>query len=96
MLGHDSTRLLKTFLETISETEMIIETHRHTLCQNPDFAPYSAFCRLDRKAQECLDSRDILDFMKENSASVTIGDCARLVNFFDSDEDGFLSFQDFI
>ena len=96
MLGYDTTRLLKTVLETISETEMVVETHRSNICSDPSFAPYSAFCRLDRAAQECLNSKDIMAFMQDNSANVTIGDCARLVNFFDSDEDGFLSYQDFI
>lgn len=34
--------------------------------------------------------------MKENSVNSNIGECARLVNFFDSDEDGYLSYSDFI
>ena len=96
MLGHDTTRLLKTCLETISETEIVVESQRQALCHLPDFAPYSAFCRVDRTAQECLDARAILDFLKENSAAANIGDCARLVKFFDSDEDGYLSYSDFI
>lgn len=59
MLGHDTTRLLKTCLETISETEIVVEGHRQVLSRMPDFAPYSAFCRIDRNAQECLDARAI-------------------------------------
>jgi len=38
----------------------------------------------------------MLAFLRENGAAVAIGDCARLVRFFDSDEDGFLSYADFI
>lgn len=96
MLGHDSTRLLKSVMETISEVEMIIEGHRQALCSIPSFAPYSGFCRIDRTAQECIDARAVLTFMKENGRSTNIGDCARLVRFFDSDEDGYLSYADFI
>ena len=50
MLGHESTRLLKTILETISEVEIMVEGHRQALCSIADFAPYSAFCRVDRNA----------------------------------------------
>ena len=96
MLGPDSTRLLKTILETISEVEMRVEAHRQALCSIPSFSPYSAFCRIDRLASEKIDARGLLDFLLENSAPANIGDCARLVRFFDSDEDGYLSYQDFI
>lgn len=96
MLGHDSTRILKTILETISEVEILVEGHRQSLCSIPDFAPYSAFCRVDRGAQESIDARAVLEFLRQNSAAANIGDCARLVRFFDSDEDGYLSYSDFI
>lgn len=88
--------LLKTILETISEVEIVVEGQRQALCSIPSFAPYSGFCRIDRSAQERIDARDVLTFLRENGSAVAIGDCARLVNFFDSDEDGFLSYADFI
>ena len=96
MLGYDSTRLLKTAMESISEVEMVVECHRQALCSIPAFAPYSAFCRIDRSARECIEASDIAAFLKDNGSTVTIGDCARLVRFFDSDEDGILSYSDFI
>ena len=34
--------------------------------------------------------------MKDNGSSVGIGDCAKIVRFFDSDEDGIMSYADFI
>lgn len=96
MLGPESTRLLKTIMETISEVEMVVECQRQALSSIPSFAPYSAFCRIDRDAQECLDAKAIHTFLKENGSNCNIGDCARLVRFFDSDEDGILSYADFI
>ena len=96
MLGHESTRLLKTIMETISEVEIIVEGQRQALCSISNFAPYSAFCRIDRGAQECIDAKAVLEFLRANSAAAGIGDCARLVKFFDSDEDGYLSYADFI
>ena len=96
MLGYESIRILKTILETVSDVELVVENHRQALCSNPSFAPYSAFCRIDRAANENIDARALLDFLRENSAPASIGDCARLVRFFDSDEDGYLSYADFI
>ena len=75
---------------------MIIECQRQALCNIPEFAPYSGFCRIDRTAQESIRPQDVLAFMKDNGCNVKLSDCARLVNFFDSDEDGILSYQDFI
>ena len=92
MLGYATTCLLKSALETISETEMIVEDCRQALCREPSFAPYSAFCRIDRGAQECIDARAIAAFLNDNSVHAGIGDCARLLRFFDSDEDGLLSY----
>ena len=34
--------------------------------------------------------------MKDNGSSAGIGDCAKLVRFFDSDEDGIMSYADFV
>ena len=96
MLGRETTRLLKTVLETISECEITIEGQRQVLCAVPSFSPYSAFARIDRGAQECIDSRAIAQFIKDTGNPSNIGDSAGLVKFFDSDEDGFLSYSDFI
>ena len=60
------------------------------------FAPYSAFCRIDRNATEVIDSFAISKFLQDNGATGKIGDCAKLIRFFDSDEDGILSYNDFI
>ena len=51
---------------------------------------------IDREARESIDARALLVFLKENQVNKTIGNCARLVKYFDSDGDGELSFADFI
>ena len=96
MLGLETTRLLKMALESISEAELAIENQRQDVCSMPGFAPYSAFCRIDREAQECLDARAMHNFLRENQSPSSMQDCSRLVSFFDSDGDGYLSFADFI
>ena len=95
-LGRDSKRLFKRILETISECEIVIERHREELCEIPSFAPYSAFCRIDRYADESIDAEQIATFLKDNGSSHSIGDCAKVIRFFDSDEDGIMSYADFI
>lgn len=96
MLSFETTRVLKNLLETICETEMIIERQRQTLCENSKFAPYSAFCRIDRRARECLEAPDILAYLESNGSRKTIAECAKLVRYFDSDNDKLLSYADFI
>jgi Ca2+-binding EF-hand superfamily protein len=96
MLSYETTRLLKTLLETISESEMIIERQRQTLCQHPKFAPYSAFCRIDRRARESLEPVDIQAYVQSNGSPSSIPECSKLVRYFDSDGDGILSYNDFI
>ena len=83
-------------LQCISEIELTIEGQRQDVCQMPGFAPYSAFCRIDREANECLDARAVHNFLRENQSPASMHDCARLVSFFDSDGDGYLSFTDFL
>ena len=58
-LGHESRRILKRVFETISECEIVVERHRQELCEISSFAPYSAFCRLDRYADESIDAAQI-------------------------------------
>lgn len=81
----------------ISETEIVIEQHRQTLAKDPSFSPYSAFCRLDRSGRERIDAQDFVKFLKERSIlGVGIGDCSKLLRFFDSRKDGSISFNEFL
>jgi Ca2+-binding EF-hand superfamily protein len=93
MLGIETERRLKTFLEEVREGEMAQERMRQRLCSIRDFAPFSAFMRLDRDANENITSFEILNFLRDNREySVTESDCRNLVKFFDADNDGRLSF----
>jgi hypothetical protein len=96
MLSYETTRVLKTLLETISESEIIIERQRQILCQHPKFAPYSAFCRIDRRARESLEPIDIQTYVKSNGYPYSLPECSKLLRYFDSDDDGILSYGDFI
>lgn len=97
MLGYESEKRLKNLLVAISDGELVLERTRQRLCEIRDFAPGSAFQRLDRDGNEYITSFEILNFLRDNRVyTATEQECHRLVKFFDSDEDGRLSFNDFI
>jgi len=96
MLQKQTTHLFKQLLDTISETEIVIEQQRHSLCHIAHFQPYSAFCRLDYQNRERISSHDLLQFFREQRISgISIGECARVVRCFDRDGDGLLTYEDF-
>ena len=97
MLSYETERRLKNYLVAFAEGEADLERQRRRLCEIRDFSPLAAFQRIDRGAYNLLTSGDILNFLRDNAVfSVNESDCFRLLRFFDSDEDGRLSYQDFI
>ena len=65
------------------------------MCLIRDFAPYSAFMRMDRDANESLTPKELLAFFRDNREfTITINDCYDLLAYFDSDDDGRLSFSE--
>lgn len=95
MLGYETERRLKNFLVAIADGESLLERARQHLCEIRDFAPHSAFQRLDRDGNNTLTSYEILNFLRDNSVfGVSESECYRLLKFFDSDEDGRLSFEE--
>jgi len=96
MLSYETERRLKSLLQATGEGEQQLESLRQRLCSIPDFAPFSAFQRVDRDAKDFVNSSDILAFLRHNNVfGITEAESYRLVKFFDSDEDGRLSFEDF-
>jgi Ca2+-binding EF-hand superfamily protein len=97
MLSCETERRLKNYLVAVAEGESNLERLRQRLCEIRDFTPCMAFQRLDRCANEFLTSIDLLNFERDNCIySTTETENYRLLKFFDSDEDGRLSYNDFI
>lgn len=95
VLSYETERRLKNFLVAVAEGEQALECLRQRLCEICDFSPCSAFQRIDRSANDRISSCEILNFLRDNcNCSVSEADCDRLVKFFDSDEDGRLSFNE--
>lgn len=98
MLSIHTERLFRDMLIEVMEGEMCSETLRQQLCGgHPEFSPYSAFMRIDRTAEENLNGGNILQFLRDNQVfQFTQSDCQKLINFYDSDKNGFLNYQDFM
>ena len=94
-LGFESERRLKELLVAVGSGEMALESARQRLCNIRDFAPHSAFQRFDRDGNQAITSLEILNYLRDQrNYTVSESETYRLVRFFDSDEDGRLSFQE--
>ena len=97
MLGYESERRLKNFLVAIGDGERGLEAARQRLCNIRDFAPHSAFERLDRDLSASITSHEIINFLRDNSVfHVSESEAFSLIQFFDSDGNNRLSFQEFL
>ena len=97
MLGYESERRLRDLLMTISDGEREIEFSRQRLCNIRDFSPHAAFQRIGRDLTDFLTPLELLMFLNDNQVHhVSEQELQQLLRFFDSDEDGRLSYQDFL
>jgi Ca2+-binding EF-hand superfamily protein len=96
MLSYETERRLKNYLTAIAEGELQIEGLRQRLAQICDFSPCMAFQRIDRDANESVTSCELYNFIRENCVhTISEGELYRLVKFFDNNEDGRLSYNEF-
>jgi len=95
MLCYDSEHRLRNLLVAVGDGERSLEHLRQRLCHIRDFAPHSAFQRIDRDASGRINQRELLDFLRSHhNDNATESELFNLVKFFDSDNDGALSFQE--
>lgn len=67
------------------------EIQREVLAKQDQFVLLNAFCRIDRKNRQKIDTMDLMDFFRDNNLIVSEADCYMLVKQFDSNSDGYLS-----
>jgi len=97
MLGFASEQKLRNFLVAVGDGERDLEVARQRLCNIRDFALHSAFERVDRDCSSFVTGREINNFLRDNGVfTVLDSECQNLVNFFDNNGNGTLSFQEFI
>lgn len=76
----------------VGEGERSLESARQRLCLIRDFSPHAAFQRIDRDSSGYITSHELALYLRDQGSAASEGECYRLVRFFDSDEDGRLSF----
>lgn len=95
MLGYESESRLKSLLVAVGDGERGLEAARQRLCTIRDFAPHSAFQRLDRDSNNAVSACEFLNFLRDmRNFTISETECYRLTKFFDSDDDGRLVFQE--
>lgn len=93
MLGYESQNRLKNLLVAVGDGERTLECARQRLCNIRDFAPHSAFQRIDRDQNGYISSFELLNYLRDHrNFCACESETYKLVKFFDSDEDGRLSF----
>ena len=97
MLGYESERRLTNLLVAVGDGERDLEGARQRLCSIRDFAPHSAFERLDRDVSGSITSIELINFLRDNSVyHVAESEAFNLICFFDSDGNKRLTFQEVI
>ena len=93
MLGYESERRLKDFFVAVGDGERSLEAARARLCSINDFAPRSAFERMDRNMSGSLSSGEICNFLRDNGVyHISDSEASSLIEFFDSDGNRRLEF----
>lgn len=84
------------FILRICILERYIEIKRQTLCNKEDFQPYVAFMRINRDSGHSITPSMIHKFLADNLLEVSLRRCQILVEHYDADKDGVLSYKEFI
>jgi Ca2+-binding EF-hand superfamily protein len=61
-----------------------------------EFEPYAVFTRIDRAERGCIDSRDIIMFLKDNGVREKPNFFKLLMDYYDRDGDSVLGFEEFL
>lgn len=102
MLSKSTKYKLWLLLKAISENEVIVEEQRQRLSAQPDYEPYAAFKRVERAPQPTgasakITAYNICQYLRDNMVDYADEvECNYMVKFFDKDEDGHLTFEDFL
>ena len=61
------------------------------------YSPYSSFCRIDRNENGFITPMNLVNFFRDNGImDVTEATCYFIVKFYDADEDGKLTYPEYL
>lgn len=67
---------------------------RQVLAEKSIFEPYTAFKRIARESKVLITASDLQDFLVSNNIKINLKDCQHIIDVFDLNEDGNLSFTE--
>jgi hypothetical protein len=86
-------KLIELFVNTIKMTRKC-EVSKQLINDMIEFEPYAVFTRIDRAERGCIDSRDILMFLKDNGVFEKEKNFKLFMEYYDRDFDSVLNFQE--
>ncbi len=75
MISYETEKRLTQLLVALGDGELALERQRQRICEIRDFAPYSAFQRLDRDANERISATELFNFLRDNRCYISLGEC---------------------
>lgn len=95
LFSYDTRRKIQNFFNMLIQNEAIIENIRQRLNQRPFFDVYDAFRALDRNESGYLTPEDFKDILLDHGIISSPQELLNLLNRFDRDGDGRVSYKDF-
>ena len=83
-------------LMELSECERSVEITRRVLVDSNDFDPFQIFKKLDIENKNYISPQDIINFMSLKNINIFLEEAKFIIFFYDKDEDGLLSFDEFL
>ena len=96
MISRDTEEKLAGLFVQISLSESDIEASRYLLCKCPEFDPFSAFQHLDKHSLSSLSSTEILNLLEKYNFFCTPDEAYQLIRQYDSNQNGRLSYNEFL
>jgi len=96
MIGLQTELKLAQLLKNIADGEKEIEVVRQVLAEQPDFEPYTAFKRIDRDGSGYISTWELHNFLRDNDLHVLEKDIHNLYKVFDLNQDGRITYTEFL
>lgn len=96
MISQDTEAKLAGLFVQVSVSESDIEASRYSLCKCPEFDPYSVFQHLDKHALSSLSSTEIQLLLDKYHFYCTPDEAYQLIRQYDSNQNGRLTFNEFL
>lgn len=95
MLSIETERYIAKFFLVLSEEELKIQKNKDELINNNNFNPYLCFTYINN-GKEKIDSKDIYNFMNNNSINITLEESYLMILYFDTKLQNYWSFENFV